>query len=368
MAKRVRRGAPDHPVDWSRPWVAISVCAAISLALAAAIAAIFFARHDRTGAAGPSLSVLRTNQDFIEQISKAPPFDVEDATAVFRFVFRSLPDAVRVYPTENYYYFKFFHGGIEYAGNLRLAASDRDRGILHFAYFVDANASSSEGEMRYVPLSREHGVSVEKAGGLEYVVGYEGKRVRFRLNDLSAVKPPPGLLRDNEVYIGPVFDESGLEFFLLFNPDLKIFHYVLNETGPRPEQFMASNVAERIVIGKRTGFAFYLDHHTERKVLIGVHAANVIVNNYYDGPFDQLPDNFNNSDTLKEAIEASDPSVKGMIDRFGYFSTGEGRYLIGPYLQYSSAEELLPFDQCASDGNLARERYGACLAIQGGGS
>ena len=325
------------------------------------------AEDDQTGQPGPSFPDLRTNQGFLEEISKASAFDIEDPTAAFRFVFFSLPDEIQVYPTENYYYFKFFHGGIEYAGNLRLAASDRDQGILHFAYFADANASSSEGDMKYKPLSVKDGVRVEKLGPLEYKVAYGGKEVAFHLNDLSDVKPPAGLLRDNEVYMGPVFDESGLEFFLVFNPDLKIFHYILNETWTLRDQFVASTVSERIVIGKRTGFAFYLDHYTDRKVLIGVHSANVIANNFYDGPFDQLPDNFNTSDALKEAIEASDPSVKGMIDRFGYFSTGEGRYLIGPYLQYSSADELMAFDQCASDKSMPRERYAACLAVQGGG-
>jgi len=243
---------------------------------------------DQSSGADQSFPDLHTNQGFIEEISKASSFDVENPTAVFRFVFFSLPDAVQVYPTENYYYFKFFDGGIEYAGNLRLAASDRDQGILHFAYFADANASSSEGEMQYKPLSIKDGVVVEKVGALEYKVGYGGRQVIFHLNDLSDVKPPQGLLRDNEVYIGPVFDESGLEFFLLFNPDLKIFHYILNETWTLRDQFVASTVSDRIVIGKRTGFAFYLDQYTDRKVLIGVHSANVTVNNFYDGPFDQL--------------------------------------------------------------------------------
>ena len=54
--------------------------------------------------------------------------DVADPMAVFAFVLDSLPDRVKVYPTENYYYFTFTHNGVDYAGNIRLDASDRDQG------------------------------------------------------------------------------------------------------------------------------------------------------------------------------------------------------------------------------------------------
>ena len=39
---------------------------------------------------------------------------VDDPMAVFAFVFDSLPDRVKVYPTENYYYFTFLHNGMSY--------------------------------------------------------------------------------------------------------------------------------------------------------------------------------------------------------------------------------------------------------------
>ena len=38
-----------------------------------------------------------------------------------------LPERVKVYPTENYYYFGFLHDGIRYAGNIRLDASQSRR-------------------------------------------------------------------------------------------------------------------------------------------------------------------------------------------------------------------------------------------------
>ena len=55
--------------------------------------------------------------------------------AVFGFVLGSLPERVSVYPTENYYYFGFVHGGVPYVGNIRLGAADRDAGKVDFGYY-----------------------------------------------------------------------------------------------------------------------------------------------------------------------------------------------------------------------------------------
>jgi hypothetical protein len=310
---------------------------------------------------------LRTNQQFLEDLNRPPAFDIGNVAAVFEFVLKSLPPEVTVYPTENYYYFTFHHGGIDYAGNIRLAALDRDQGIVHFAYFAAATASSREGEMHYKPLTTADGVTLTKLDALTYRVSYRGHEVVFHLNDLSGVAPPPQLVAASEDYIGPVYDESGLQFYLLYNRDLKIFHYVLNEQGPVPEELRATDFSERILIGRRTGYALYQDQRFDRKILIGVHFANAAVNNYYDGPFDQLPDNFLDGDALKDALEASSPSVAGRIDRFGYFTTGEGRFLIGPYVQYSNPTDLVAFDLCATNAALPPEQYYACFAIQGGG-
>src|SRR6185295_3505585 len=110
------------------------------------------------------------------------------------------------------------------------------------------------------------------------------------------------------------------------------------------DDLVPAKPAGRISIGRRTGFAFYRDHRIERKILIGVFAANSELNNYFDGPFDQLPENFIEGDSLRQAIIASDPSVKGQIDRLGNFADGEGRYLIHPYMLYRRQAELQRVD------------------------
>src|SRR6202008_2567057 len=102
--------------------------------------------------------------------------------------------------------------------------------------------------------------------------------------------------------------------------------------------------SDRILVGKRTGFAFYRDHLRDRKILIGAYKPNMLTNTWFDGPFDQLPDNFIQGEALRDAFVANDPGLKGRIDRFGAFPGGEERMAIDPYLPYSAVSDLSIFD------------------------
>jgi hypothetical protein len=311
---------------------------------------------------------LHTNQSYIEQLKAKGQFDIADMKAVFGFVFRSLPDRVKVYPTENYYYFIFYHQGVPYAGNIRLENETRDQGQLHFAYDIESNLWSErhKGEGFHILLDSAQGVTIEKLDKLIYRVAYDGKSVIFELNDLSGVKPPAGLLTADERYIGPVFDESGMRFFLVYNSRLKLFHYLLDETVPVADSFFPLKVSGRLILGRRTGFAFYRDAKRDRKILVGVFDGNVRINNYFDGPFDQLPDNFIEGESLRSAILEVDPNLKGKIDRFGSAPGGETRYLIAPYLQYFDEDDLSVIHQCVMNKRVPAEQYYACFAFYEG--
>jgi hypothetical protein len=122
-----------------------------------------------------------------------------------------------------------------------------------------------------------------------------------------------------------------------------------------------AKATDRIQIGKRTGFAFYRDRN--RKILIGVDERQSWLNTYFDGPFDQLPDNFIEGETLRDAIVAADPSAKGRIDRLGHFADGSGRYLIHPYLPYRQIGDLTVFHRCATAKSVAAAERPRCFAI-----
>lgn len=336
---------------------------AMSVAGALALAGAFLGDAPSVAAAdGPR---LETNQRYVEEVTAPSRLDVTDMKAVLRYVLASLPDEVMVYPTENYFYFGFTDGGIRWAGNLRLDAETRDLGKIHMTYFKDFTAWQHD-ETDYTKVwGAEDGVTVTKVGPLAYRVGFEGRSVLFRLNDLSGVVPPEGALLPGERYLGPVFDESGIRFFLVFRPEDRQFLFVLDETVPVADEFIASPVSDRLTLGRRTGFAFYADRMAPRKILVGVNAGATSVNNYLDGPFDQLPDNFLKGNELLDAILTVSPELAGTLDRFGNSEDDSVRYLIAPYMQYDYEDELSSVTDCVRETSAGD--YWACFGAGGAG-
>ncbi|MCP5083602.1 MAG: hypothetical protein GY948_18095 [Alphaproteobacteria bacterium] len=274
---------------------------------------------------------------------------LDDVPSVFQFVLNSLPDRVKVYPTENYFYFYFHQNGVKYAGNIRLDVGRRDEGFINFAYFRASTHWASDQKDYGAVLGANQGVTVEKKNEFAYKISAGGKSVVFELNDLSDVRPPEGIVRAGENYLGPVFDESGVRFFLIFDKPEKKFRYVLDETVPLTDQLVAGRGLNNTVIGWRTGFAFLKEGKPERKVLIGIYRANADVNNYLDGPFDQLPDNFLKGDELRQALLITRPHLKGKIDRFGNALDREERELIAPYAEYETVDDLKIAEECATE-------------------
>jgi hypothetical protein len=331
-------------------WAAIVVLAATS------------AEIPRAAAQTDTFPRLYSNESYAEDAMRATVLEISNPMGVFAFVLGNLPDRVKVYPTENYYYFYFIHRHVRYAGNLRLDVTDRDEGKIHFTYYEDlAEWTYDDPTITHVVLDSTKGVNVEKLAALTYRVSYSGKTVVFELNDLSKVKPQPGSLGPDEAYLGPIFDESAIRFFLVFNRKLKLFHYILDESIEVADQFVRITATDHIQIGRRTGFAFYRDDRLNRKILIGVFAGNSEVNNYFDGPFDQLPDNFIEGEALRDAILAAEPKLAGKIDRYGISPDGKDRYLIGPYRRYRTEKDLLMFHTCATDKRIPPARYYECF-------
>ena len=302
---------------------------------------------------------LWTLENDIQDVTRADTLAVDDPLKVFAFVLNNLPARVTVYPTENYYYFRFLHRGTPYSGNIRIEVSDKPA-VLHFAYYRTQTPWHPEAKATEVTLGAAQGVTLEKQDRLLYRVAYGDKSVQFALNDLSGVKPPADLLAPDERFIGPVFDESGVRFFLVFNDKLKIFLYIVDDGVPLPEETFPAGARSRIEIGRRTGFAYFRDLKRPRQILVGVYEDNLLLNSYYDGPFDQLPDNFIEGETLRSAILAASPPLKDKIDRFGRALDRNIRYAIKPYLAYVEPSDLAPIERCAA-GRETRANYYECF-------
>ena len=284
------------------------------------------------------------NQRLIEGISDTP-VDILDVDAVFWHVFSSLPDEIIVYPTENYYYYKLYMDGKQFWGNIRLPAGRRDKGVLSFAYFEFKESPLRTGERleRWKYYTKADGLLVEKINKFTYSVDYNNKTVIFHFNQIS--QDPPNLfpLADNEFFVQRTFDESGYQYFLLFNAQRNYFLWVLNEEELVPD--ILEPLADDLVVGKRSGFAFWIDNQNGgRKILIAIRGQSAVRNDYYDGPFDQLADNYVDEIPISEYMQRASPSLIGRIDKYGYFTDREsGRVSISPYYVYFTFGALNQF-------------------------
>src|SRR5215470_13791011 len=117
---------------------------------------------------------LETNQAYLEEVMRTTTLSINDPIAVFAFVLGSLPDRVKVYPTENYYYFSFVYDGKRYAGNIRLDASNRDEGKVIFTYFEDETEWHEDVNLKHIVLEASQGVTVEKLEKFLYRLSYKG--------------------------------------------------------------------------------------------------------------------------------------------------------------------------------------------------
>lgn len=289
------------------------------------------------------------NEQKLNELSQE--IDLDDPDKVFSLVFSSLHDHVDVYPTENYYYFSFHANGKEIWGNIRLPHETRDLGFLSFAYWEFDNFPQEMDDPNYFSNSKkmgpEDGVNILRIAPFEYQVEYEGKKVGFHLNQLEQKVPATIRIRKGERLLMRTCDESGLQFYLFFNNRTSDFFFVLDDEEKLLEEFITLD--EDFLFGKRTQFVFYHDRENYRKILVGVSAENIKRNNYYDGPFDQLADNYIDKATgLKKCIGQAYPYAKGRVNDFGEFvdvhgNSADVRLAITPYYTYYEMDDLLYF-------------------------
>ena len=287
-------------------------------------------------------SYLLLNQHWIEGLAD-PGFDLEDPDEVLWHVFSRLPDEVTIYPSENYYYFILYVDGRQIWGNIRLPAGRRDRGVLSLGYFeFDEFASGVTPRIsRSKFFTDADGVLVDAVDRFTYDVRYNRKTVRFHLHQLSQEPPNLFSLGEDELFIQRTFDESGYQFFLLFNTRANYFFWVLNEEEVVPDVF--DPVEDDLVVGRRSGFAFWLDAaHDGRKILAAVRQISVTRNDYYDGPFDQLADNYADETNVAEYMQRAYPALRGRIDKYGYYTDQERplRVAISTYFTYYTQADL----------------------------
>jgi len=284
-----------------------------------------------------------TNDAFINGLYQKGP-DINNAKEVLGYILDRLPSEVTIYPSENYYYFTFTANGRFFKGSLSLFAHNRDLGVVDIGYIElkDNIHRLNDAKMGGFGLfTAKDSFYLKKINDFRYSLSYRNRQVIFNLYQPGLKPPQKAKLIPDEAYVGPSFDESGLQFFLVYNKNQRHLYWLLNEDDFVAETFY--NYTPDILIGERTSFAFYNDTANARKILIGVKGENVLQNNWYDGPFDQMPDNYVYSGQLevKQYLENSYPGTAGRIDKYGSYLDEKGsRIAVAPYLVYFSENEL----------------------------
>ena len=279
----------------------------------------------------------------------ASELDLEDVDAVFEHVYSRLPDEVKIYPSENYYYWKLAVGGRNVWGNIRLPAGRRDRGVVSFGYaefdeFPSLTPSSRRDRLaRSKYFTKADGLLLTKKDRFTYEIDFADKKVLFHLHQLDQSPPEKFALRENEVFVQRTFDESGVQFILIFNTERNHFNWILNEEDGVVVPDTLRELADGILLGKRTGFVFWEDR--DRKVLASIRKLSVRRNDYYDGPFDQLADNYADEVEIRKYMELALPGVKGRIDKYGYYTNRERpiRVALSNYGSYYTYSEAVSF-------------------------
>jgi len=290
--------------------------------------------------------------------------NLENIQSTFSEVFTRLPDEVTIYPSENYLYYRFHTNHREMWGNIRLSPDDRDQGIVHFAYY-EFNPSPENADdfyLKYKALSPEDGLIVDRKDAFQYSITFEGRTVIFDLYQLDQSSPKLFKPAPNEVIVFKTYDESRFQFFLIFNEATNRFMYILNEEESVPDQLIP--VGPDVAVGRKSGFAFYIDRPNQnRKILMGIFIENVKQNNYYDGPFDQLADNYiDENSKLSEYIQLAYPYTRNRVDRYGKFIGMAGsRVAITPYASFDRIEELTEIVDWCRYNEVGIEFY-SCIA------
>ena len=288
-------------------------------------------------------ATIHNNQDMIESLAIYDKLDNTDIDAVLTTVLDNIPDNIIVYPTEGYYYFWFHHQGNLIRGNLRFSHRLVDKGQVSFAYYYDSELRDGEDFKTYHKMySSADGLILMPLGARQYQMSFQGSNKMVTLNvPASDYKPVAG-----EAFLGNMQDESGVIYALVFNHQLRQFYYLLDETKSYERYY---DLSPHISVGTRTGFVYFQDNtrSQSRKILVGIASRNSALNNFYDGPFDQLPDHNLVNTLFKDYVSLVYPSLEGKIDSHGHFlDKDNSRVVINNYVYYKDVRDFKYLEQC----------------------
>ncbi len=287
--------------------------------------------------------LFNLNEDMLRALERTDTVDIKEQRSVLYALLSQIKPRAEILPSENYYYFSFYDHGLPYSGSLRLAAESRDKGVLELNYNKSYDRSQAPDAGIETTLSAKDGVEVIKLDKFLYRVVYKDVAVTFKLHELKMELTPSTKLFKGEIYIASLYDESGIEFDIVYSTPRNGFMYLLKTDKPGCEP--TKSIGSNMFVGERSGFVYYRDSLFNRDILIAVNADRVYENSYYDGPFDQLPENYYDKIDLFKYIYKVYPNLNGELNSFGSYKDGSIFALIA-YRQYRSLTELRYVRKC----------------------
>ncbi len=301
--------------------------------------------------------LFELNEDMLAGLARPSTIDIKDPRSVLYALLSQIQPQATIYPSENYYYFTFYDHGLAYAGSLRLAPDSRDKGLVEFNYYESYNRWQPRDAGTEATLGAKDGVEVTKFGNFLYQVKYRDAAVTFRLHEIKMELSPGTKLFKGEEYVGSLYDESGVEFDLIFRSPQSGFMFLLKTTKSNNEYL--NDIGNDIFVGRRTGFVYYSDKAYNRLILIAANADNVFTNSYYDGPFDQLPENYYDQIKFLNYVYLVHPELKGKLTPHAAFDDGT-LFSIFPYAEYRSLSELDYVRKCDTQTD-ERNKFYDCV-------
>lgn len=230
------------------------------------------------------------NETMIEDLGTGSVEDACHPSVVLPGLLAQIGPAADIYPSENYYYFSFAHGGSLFSGSIRLSSDRRDTGELDYVCYQSYRRwTQPGGEIRvHQRLNAADGVDVARLSENSYSVSVGGEQTVFALHQLDHERGGAALL-EGDTRIGRTLDESGTSFELIYNEQLNEMYFMLDQEGSAPDTL--TRYAPNTVISRRTGFVYYHQSPGNRYVLVAVNGLEADLNSWFDGPFDHLPEN-----------------------------------------------------------------------------
>lgn len=266
-------------------------------------------------------------------IASLPEVNFDDSRSLLRYVLASTPQRLRVIPTERYYYWHFAYGSRVIHGNIRF--TEIEQGIVNIGYFDPLDRDLRDG----ASFGTDEGMRVTNIADDTYQIEFEGIAREVQLMRFLGHNHHSDLL-EGEQPVASVRDESGLGFDLIFYEPESYFYFVLCPESYQTEEIVRVLPAQPFEIGVESRFVYFHDPASGRRILVGVSDSNIWLNNYFDGPFDQVPPNLQ----LRDKLEAAYPYVtlRGGIDEHGNFNAlDHQRVAISPYQAYSGPADQL---------------------------